>query len=140
MPSFAAHCTQDVPSYPSECVVFTPLRACQGLSYLNGNAGTATLQARHSTCAVPRQLACGAASTGAAALQMQGKVLSVHYLREDGNYEVSMLRSVAACAGRPVKELGSATPLTQISMQGWGLHVWGDVKAETSWTEPLQPR
>lgn len=59
------------------------------------NAGAAVAQAG---AAVQRQLACRAASagsTGAAALQMQGKVLSVQYLREDGKYEV---RSMAAAA------------------------------------------
>ncbi|KAK9797016.1 hypothetical protein WJX73_006576 [Symbiochloris irregularis] len=54
-------------------------------------------------------LAQSTSSEQTAVLQAQGTTLRVAYIRPDQSYE------------------------------GWGLHVWGDVKQETVWAEPLKP-
>lgn len=81
------------------------------------------------------------------------KLFRIHYIRRDQNYTVSRGGAqIKPATGsivnhcRQVAGLGlsSCRAYVQLSspkyaLQGWGLHVWGDVIQPTPWSTPLPP-
>lgn len=78
-------------------------------------------------------------------LQAKGRRLRVNYVRRDGNYEVCCWKWIPDTQTHLLTHAVEHHPLLSIDecigpefcMQGWGLHVWADVRAETAWESPL---